>query len=266
MLPRLELFGFTINMYKLFFFLALVTVPIVLFSIRKSFGYSVKQSLFYSIFTLAFGYLSAMITAAIENNVLSAVSNHMFLNFEFVRNYGIPMFLPLFLLFYCILFRDSFRTLSDYIAPCVYSVMTFVKIGCVFWGCCYSYPDDNGIMNQKLGYKTFPVQLYDSISSLIIVIICLLLVLVFLKMHRGYVYPIGGMLFAITKGYWENYRVHSNVWEKNFLDTGWTFWQFWMLILFVGCFVWLIIALVWEKRNISDFNERPPIIKRFSGK
>ena len=40
------------------------------------------------------------------------------------------------------------------------------------------------------------------------------------------IYPIGGILFAITKGFWETFRVHESEFERNYLDTGWTLWQF----------------------------------------
>ena len=258
MLPSMSLFEITIDFYRLFFALGLITVPIFLFCMRKSFGFNRKQAAFYSIFTLAFGYLSAMITAWLENSLLLWVSSGEYDHFEKLRNYGIPIFLPIFLLIYCFVFRDRFRKLSDYIAPCVYSVMTCVKIGCTFSGCCYGEPDPNGLWNDWLGYRTFPVQPYDALSSFVIVIICLLLLRAFRGKREGLVYPIGGMLFALTKGYWENYRVHSTIWEKNFLDTGWTFWQFWMLNLFIGCLLWLIAVLYFNKKEVPDCDGMEP--------
>lgn len=255
MYPSITLLGKDLNLYNLCFILGLITVPIVLFSLRRRFQYSRKQAAFYSLFTLVFGYLSAMITAWIENGLLTIASNGAFDEFEKIRNYGIPMFLPVFLFIYCLFFRDTFRKLSDYIAPCVLSVMTFVKLGCVFEGCCRGAADPHGIMNVELGYKTFPVQVYDTLSMLAIFFICITLIQTPGKKHVGYVYPIGGMLYAATKGFWEIFRVHNSVWEKNFFNTGWTFWQFWMLILFVGCLIWLLLAIRWEKKVIPDFDE-----------
>ena len=148
---------------------------------------------------------------------------------------------------YCLLYIDDFRKLSDYVAPCVYSVMTFVKIGCTFWGCCYGAPDEHGIWNEMLGYKTFPVQLYDAISSFCIVLICFYLLRRFKDKYEGYIYPIGGMLFAITKGFWECFREHDSIYERNYLNTGWTLWQFWLLALFIGCCIWIILLIRADK-------------------
>ena len=236
------------------FFLGLVSVAVLYQCLHRRFGYPRPRAAFYSIFTLVFGFLSAAMTAWIENGLLYAASDGAYDHFENLRNYGIPMFLPLFWLLYCLLCREPFKKLTDYLAPGVYSVMTFVKIGCTFNGCCYGAADENGIWNVKLGYRTFPVQIYDALSSFVIVIICIVLIYTVAKKHQGYVYPIGGMLFALTKGYWEGYRVHSTVWEKNYLDTGWTFWQFWMAILFICCLVWFILTAVREKKGVPDFD------------
>ncbi|MBQ6019252.1 MAG: prolipoprotein diacylglyceryl transferase [Clostridia bacterium] len=255
MYPELHLFGGTVHIYDLMFFLGLVSVMIIYQCLANRFSYPRPRAAFYSIFTLVFGFLSAAMTAWIENGLLYAASDGAYDHFEKLRNYGIPMFLPLFWLLYCLLCREPFRKLTDYLAPSVYSVMTFVKIGCTFGGCCYGEADPNGIWNEELGYKTFPVQIYDALSSFVIVIICIVLIYTLAKKHKGYIYPIGGMLFAAAKGFWENFRVHSTPWEKNYLNTGWTFWQFWMSILFVCCFVWLVLTAVREKKGVPDYDE-----------
>lgn len=248
MLPYLHVFGIDINMYKFFFYVALATVPLMLFALRKRYCFSVKQTVFYSCFTLAFGLVSAALTAALKKIMLSYASGGTYTDSEMLRNYGIPIFLPIFLLIFCLIFRKDFKKLSDYIAPCVYSVMTFVKVGCTFWGCCYGSLDEHGIWNQFRGYRTFPVQLYDAITSAIIVIICLFITRKMHDNHRGYVYPIGGMLFALTKGFWECFRVHDSEFERDYLGTGWTLWQYWLLVLFIGCLIWLLLV-VWNEKK-----------------
>lgn len=243
MLPYANIFDLSINMYKLFFYLGLLSVPIFLFALRRKFSFSKKQALFYSIFTLAFGYLSAMITAYLKRILILWASAGTYYDSEPLRNYGIPIFLPIFLFIYCVIRKDNFKKLSDYIAPCVYSVMTFVKIGCTFWGCCYGVQDDHGIWNHFLGYKTFPVQVYDALCSVGIVIVCLILIQKVRSKHEGIIYPIGGILFAVTKGFWEFFRVHETTYEKNFFNTGLTMWQYWLIVLFIGCLIWIIVTL-----------------------
>ena len=251
MCPWLNILGLNINMYKLFFYMALATVPVFLFALRKRFGYSRKQAALYSALTLIFGLISAWMTASLKRALLAYASGGAYYDAERLRNYGIPIFLPVFLLCYCLIRKDDFRKLSDYIAPCVYSVMTFVKIGCLFWGCCYGEPDENGIWSDVAGYKAFPVPLYDALTSLCIVLICLFLIKKLYGKRSGYIYPAGGILFAMTKGFWENFRVHESVYERNFLGTSWTLWQYWLLALFIGCVIWLIILYRRDKSGNS---------------
>ena len=261
MLPTVTVSGLEIDLYRLCFGIALLSIPVLFFILRKHFGFSVPVTVFYAVFTLGFGLLSARLTGIIKDWLLTIDSGGAYEKGELLRNYGIPMFLPLFFLLYCALYGDKFRRVMDFLAPGVYSVMTFVKLGCVFCGCCYGEPDEHGIMNVRLGYRTFPVQLYDMLTSLLIVAVCLVLIFTLRKKHEGFIYPVGGILFALTKGYWEGYRVHLSEWERNFGGTGFTFWQFWMLILLCGCVVWLIAAVIWEKKKMPDFDEMPKLSK-----
>lgn len=249
MLQYLNVFGIAVNMYKFFFYLGLATVPVFLFALRKRFGYTKAQAAKYSALTLAFGLFAAYLTAVLKRAMLSYAMGSPYMDTENLRNYGIPIFLPILMLIFCLIFRDDFRKVSDYIAPCVYSVMTCVKLGCTFWGCCYSHESDHGIWSEVAGYKTFPVQPLDALTSFIIVLICLYLLRKLHDDHPGYVYPIGGVLFALTKSFWETFRVHDSEFERNYLDTGWTLWQFWLLALFIGCVIWIAIVYNKEKKE-----------------
>ncbi len=132
MKPYFYINSIAINMYNFFFAIALLSVPVVLFLLRKRFDFSVKQAAVYSGFTLAFGLVAAWITAMLKQAMLSYASGGTYTNNEKLRNYGIPVFLPIFFFIYCLIRKDDFKKVSDYIASCVYMVMTFVKIGCVF--------------------------------------------------------------------------------------------------------------------------------------
>jgi hypothetical protein len=57
------------------------------------------------------------------------------------------------------------------------------------------------------------------------------------------------MLFALTKGFWESFRVHESEYERSFLNTGLTLWQYWLIVLFLGCLIWLILVIRLEKNE-----------------
>ena len=251
MLQYLDIFGLSINMYKFFFYTALASVPAVLFALRKLFGFSIKQTVFYSAFTLVFGLAAARLTGILKQTMLGYASGGVYHDTEKLRNYGIPIFLPIFLLIFCLIGKKDFRLLSDYIASSVYSVMMFVKIGCTFWGCCYGEETEHGMWNALLQTRTFPVQLLDAITSAGILAVCIWLAVKSKGKGNGYIYPIGGILFALTKGFWEFFRVHESEYERSFLNTGFTLWQYWLLVLLIGCTVWLLILKLHKPKKTS---------------
>ena len=255
MLPELEIFGHTIHMGQLFLFINyFVSVPLTLILIRKRYGYTLKKAILYSLLTLGLGVAALHITSALANAIFTHISQGEFVPYETTSSYGIITFMtPMFLL-YCLLFRDSFRTLNDYTAPAVSTVQVIGKLVCFFDGCCKGKEDPNGLYFQSLGYRAIPVQLYDTINNAFILLILLILTYTFSKKHKGYLMPIGGMLYAIEKGILEEFRVYNNEWEGNFLGTGRTYWQYFLLVLFIGCLIWLIGAIIWEKKGKPDFD------------
>ena len=86
MKPYLMVFGLHIDTYKMFFYIALASVPVVLFCLRKRFDFSARQTAFYSVFTLVFGYISAMLTSVLKHVMLSYASGGTYTDTEKLRN------------------------------------------------------------------------------------------------------------------------------------------------------------------------------------
>ena len=254
MLPTFELFGQTIHTGDIFLFLHYPGVPFIYLLLRKRYGFPVKKTLFYAFFTLFFGVGGAIVTSKVANYVLTVTSHGAFEPYETLNSYGIAMFLAVIYIFYCLLFRKPFQTLTDYAMPAVSFIHVLGKLVCVFNGCCYGPASEHGLYFQNLGYKAVPVQLYDTINNAIIFVILIVLTYTFSKKHKGYLYPIAGILYAIQKWVLEEFRVYENPYEGNFLNTGWTFWQWFLVILFVGSVIWLIGAILWEKKGMPDLD------------
>ena len=70
--------------------------------------------------------------------------------------------------------------------------------------------------------------------------------------------PITGILYAVFKIWAESYRTWPSEWETNFLNSGHTYWQFFELITLFGCIIWLIAAIVCEKKGkVPQFATNP---------
>ena len=114
-------------------------------------------------------------------------------------------------------------------------------IFCIFPGCCYGYPCSFGIWNSKHHDYLFPVQLFESASSLLIA-----WYIVWYAKKRGYKtrgisYAQFLFLFGLTRTFWEFFRDNTEVrWQIS------TF-QYWSFAAFVLGSIWLIATFYLDK-------------------
>lgn len=254
MLPSITLGSQTVYLYNVIVITEYLSVPVIMLLLRKRFGVTRKKALGTALFTLVCGFFALQLTSVIANGILTAVSGGNFSPYEQQSSYGLPLFIPVFFVPVCLLFRKSFRRLTDYAAPCVFCVQMLGKVACSFNGCCYGPECDFGFYSEIAEYKTFPVQVFDAATCALIFILCLILTFTFAKKHQGYLFPICGTLYAAQKAFWEEFRVYPNEWEGNFLGTGRTYWQYFLCILLVGSLIWLIGVIRWEKKGKPDFD------------
>lgn len=92
------------------------------------------------------------------------------------KNFGgnnivrIFVWVPVFSWPMCKLLKLDFRTMCDYLAPVICVQHGVSHFGCIFGGCCYGYPFENGIYNHVLQYKTFPNQPIEALIAVGIVL------------------------------------------------------------------------------------------------
>jgi prolipoprotein diacylglyceryltransferase len=249
MLPEITILGHALRLYDLCGYLGYLSVPIIMFCLRKRYGFSIAKTIFCAVVTLICGVIAHYGTAAIENKVMEIVTDGAFEPFETMSSFGFWVFIaPIFLLV-CLRFSLDYRSITDIIAPCLCVVTSLGKFACFFNGCCAGPQDIRGIYMVQLGYKCFPIQLYEALFYFAFFIIILVLTFTFSKKHIGYLMPISGMLYSVVKIWAENYRTWPSEFEQNFLYTGHTYWQFFLLITFYGCLIWLIATYILEKKG-----------------
>lgn len=134
------------------------------------------------------------------------------------------------------LFHVDFKDSCEYFTPSTCIVYGIARLGCVFAGCCYGIPMEHGMMSYDAGYRCFPVQLCESLTSLSIAVIMILL-----AKKKQYdsrentLYPTMLVLYGGSRFLWEfladNKKVLGNISEL----------ALWALATFVlGC-VWLLL-------------------------
>ena len=249
MLPEILVFGHTIRMYNFFMICEYISVPIVLISLRKRYGLSLINSIFYAFLTLVLGVIALNATIKLQTAVLTNVSDGVFEPFEKTSSYGYWVFISPLLLIFCLWLGVNFRKISDYIAPSVCLVTSIGKLCCFFNGCCEGPASEHGIYMSMPGCKVMPVQLYEVLVCGANFALAILLTKTLSEKHPGFIMPITGIIYAIQKIIWEHYRHWDNGWVDNFLNTGHSYWQFFELITLFGCLLWLILVFILEKKD-----------------
>ena len=121
------------------------------------------------------------------------------------KNFGgnnivrIFVWVPLIAWPFCKLFRLDFKTVCDYLAPVVCVQHGVSHFGCIFGGCCHSYPWEYGIYNHVLGCKTFPIQPIEALVAVGIVLVIWLLEKRNDFKVTGEYYPLMLMLFGYSR-------------------------------------------------------------------
>lgn len=71
------------------------------------------------------------------------------------------------------LHKVSFSLIADISAPCIFIASMIGRVGCFFKGCCYGGPSSLpwAVRFNDLPFKSHPVQLYESVLSLMIILL-----------------------------------------------------------------------------------------------
>ena len=145
------LFGRSVSIYYLWWFIAIAIALLLGVSLAKDFNYSPYSAFTYTVVALLFDYLLIWITSKI------------FGGFNLVRSVSV---LPLAYLLEAKVFGKPFRELTDFLSPLGVTCFGITHFGCMFPGCCHGYPSPWGIYSNVAETVCFPVQPIEAVVSL----------------------------------------------------------------------------------------------------
>ena len=119
--------------------------------------------------------------------------------------------------------KNDFRRQMDLLTPGIFMILTCAKFGCLMDGCCYGVECEHGIYNPLAEMKVFPVQLFEVISMIGV----LLLARRIEKSKRfvpGMKYPVTAILYCAVRFGWEFARYYPDERLRR-LALGMTPWQ-----------------------------------------
>jgi len=246
MFPGVSLLGF--SLYDWMYVSGFAAMLGIHLCSRKKYGFGNVKTILYTVMTFIYGVLGAMLMGTIQSAIIRRFDGPGGYGEGRVCIFGALLFLPVLMYLYSCLSRDSFRTLMDYTAGGIFSVLAAAKLGCVFAGCCYGIPSHWGVHNAKVDATVFPVQIFESACTVLVVVLVLLLNFRVKKLKTGLIYPIGAIAYCTTRFFWEFFRYYDEGSILKNLVPGLTFWQFFALLTIVLSIVWIIVIQKFEAR------------------
>lgn len=227
---------------------------------RKKYKMSLLCAVVYTLSTFVFGVAGAKLMAKIYTASLLAVSGGTYDPNSGVCLFGALMFLPVFMLILALVSGEKYRKLMDYMTPGIFFILACAKFGCLLGGCCHGFFTETGIYNYKMEAYTFPVQLYESLCTFVVVVILLIIMGKRKKVRYGSLYPAGTILYCIARLIWENFRYYEHEFEYDFF-LKLTYWQCWGVIAILVSVVWLVILYSSQKYQTCELERQPHALR-----
>lgn len=157
MLPRLEIGGISLPTYWLMFAVGFLSIVVLMQYRRKQYSLTTVQAIFFSLLITLFGLTGTKLLAVIQNwdevqeRGLSAAGQSFF---------GAVFLLPVGMALCARLFRMRSLAAVDASAPCIASMIGFMRVGCFLNGCC------GGWEAELFGLRfRWPTQAMESIGD-----------------------------------------------------------------------------------------------------
>lgn len=220
-------------LYRLCYIFGFLSVFIFNFFYAKKYKIRPGKALLFSIVSYVLIFAWSYVLAWVANG------------FQWGHHNAIRVYIwfPLVLFFSSRIFHLDFNMCCDYVTPSTCIVYGIARVGCIFPGCCRGFPMEHGMMSYNAGYKCFPVQLCEAITSLLIAII---VIRISKKKNYDYsentLYPTMLILYGGTRFIWEFFADNRKVfWNISEL----ALWAFATCLMGI---IWLVIHAKKSKR------------------
>lgn len=241
MLSKLLNFFSEINVYSWGHVLASALVILFCFLYIKKFRINSEKAFLLAFSIVPFAISLILIAGKFDNNGI----------FNWVRA---VVFIPIVIYLLCSAIDMPFTRTLDFLAPCAALHHGIAHIFCIFPGCCHGYPCSFGIWNKDVQDYLFPVQLFESATSLLV--FCFMVWYAKRKNYKvhGISYGQYLFLFGLTRTFWEFFRDNTEVrWQISIF-------QYYSFAAFLLGIIWLGIAFYLRKH--PEFVEKHELLFR----
>ena len=204
---------------------------------HKRYGIQKRDAVLATVYTYICGIAGALLMGFIYNKVNAALGYSGGSN---VAIFGAVVFTPFLLLIFPIKHRQ-WKSIMDMLAPGILLILTCAKFGCFINGCCVGIVCDFGLHYRSATDKFFPVQIFEVVTMLLVLLFTQLYVRKTKRFVAGTAYPITFAAYSVTRFFWEFFRYYAKDGMRHMI-LGMTFWQFVCCLTFVVC-VTIVAAL-----------------------
>ena len=240
MLHNVKFLGAPIYMWG--HILASILIILFCFRYKKNFRMDPGKVFLFAISIIPFAISAILITRNLDSNPGI---------FNWVR---VVVFIPVVIYLLCLALDMPFNTTLDFIAPCAALHHGIAHIFCIFAGCCCGYPSSFGIWNERYHDYLFPVQLFESATSLLVF-------WYIIRYAKKKIYKLHGIsyaqylfLFGVTRTFWEFFRDNTEVrWQISVF-------QYYSFAAFLLGTIW--IGTIFYLRKHPEFVKRHELLFR----
>ena len=252
MYPYLNVFGKEIELYYVMYGVGLIAAVAVSLILAKRLRFTRPRALALTLAGFALGVAGAKLMSYVYVFAMRAASGGAYVPVSSVCLFGALLIMPLFPACVSRPMRRPAGEISDLLAPGIFLVLAFSKVGCTLGGCCFGVPWPRGIATPHAACRAFPVQPLEALCTFAVTAFLLVWLLRAKNRRAGDLYPIGMMLYCAQRLFWERFRYYEQPAEARFLGTL-TFWQTVALFSFIIGAVWAVT--LYRRRQTPDFSD-----------
>ena len=205
-----------------------------------------KDAVLYTLYTYVCGIVGALLMGKIYSLVHSAFGYN---EGSSVAIFGAVIFTPFLILLFPIKHKDWSRIL-DLLAPGILLILACAKLGCFVNGCCRGIVCSFGVRYLNETEKNFPVQLFEFITMLLVLLFTQLYIRKSTKFVSGTAYPITFASYSVTRFFWEFLRFYNPP-DLRHIIFGMTFWQFCCLLTLIVCLAIVAFLRLRQQKSFS---------------
>ena len=229
--------------YNAMYVVGMILMMVISLLTHKRFGIKKKDAVLYTIYSYVSGIAGALLMGWIYTRINLALG---FESSSTVSIFGAVVFTPFFMLVFPNVYHN-WADVMDMLAPCGFTILTCAKFGCFINGCCYGVESSFGVHYINVDGARFPVQLFEVISMILILVFTQLYFKKTKHFVSGTAYPITFGCYSAVRFFWEFFRYYSS--EQRHALFGLTVWQAVCCVTFVVCIVVTIWLYFKEKKR-----------------